>query len=86
VNAQVLTVAPRALARKGIALMLLAMALVPMIDVFAKHLALQGLSALQIIFMRMAYGTLLLLPLVRGSAIVAAGVRSSEPAPSRRSC
>lgn len=64
VNAQVLTVAPRALARKGIALMLLAMALVPMIDVFAKQLALQGLSALQIIFMRMAYGTLLLLPLV----------------------
>lgn len=61
---QVLTVAPQAQARKGIVLMLLAMALVPMIDVFAKQLALQGLSALQIIFMRMAYGTLLLLPMV----------------------
>jgi len=64
VTTQVLTVAPQAQARKGIVLMLLAMALVPMIDVFAKQLALQGLSALQIIFMRMAYGTLLLLPMV----------------------
>lgn len=61
---QALPVAPPSQARKGIALMLLAMALVPMIDVFAKQLALQGLAALQIIFMRMAWGTLLLLPLV----------------------
>ncbi|MFT4148873.1 MAG: DMT family transporter [Paracoccaceae bacterium] len=51
----------------GIALMLAAMALVPMIDVFAKQLAQQGLSALQIIFMRMAFGTILLLPAMIGA-------------------
>lgn len=59
-----LTVAPPSQARKGIALMILAMALVPMIDVFAKKLALQGLPALQIIFMRMLWGTLLLIPIL----------------------
>lgn len=61
---QAIPIAPPAQARKGIALMLLAMALVPMIDVFAKQLALQGLSALQIIFMRMTWGAAILLPVV----------------------
>jgi drug/metabolite transporter (DMT)-like permease len=61
---QAVPVARRLRARTGVALMLLAMALVPMIDVFAKQLALQGLSALQIIFMRMLCGTLFLLPFV----------------------
>lgn len=64
--------------RKGIALMLLAMALVPMIDVFAKQLALQGIAALQIIFMRMTWGTLFLAPVV-----LAAGWRQGWPRPGR---
>ncbi|MEZ5798681.1 MAG: DMT family transporter [Paracoccaceae bacterium] len=63
-RAEALPAPPRPQSRRGVALMLLAMALVPMIDVFAKQLALQGLSALQIIFMRMAYGTVLMLPLM----------------------
>lgn len=61
---QTLPIGPPSRARTGAALMLLAMALVPMIDVFAKQLAQQGLSALQIIFMRMVWGTLLLSPLM----------------------
>lgn len=48
----------------GIVMMMLAMALVPMIDVQAKHLVTGGIPAMQVIFLRMMCGTLLLLPVM----------------------
>lgn len=48
----------------GIVMMILAMALVPMIDVLAKHLVTGGIPAMQVIFLRMTCGTLLLLPVM----------------------
>lgn len=48
----------------GIVMMLLAMALVPMIDVQAKFLVTGNIPAMQIMFLRMLIGTLLLLPLM----------------------
>lgn len=46
----------------GILMMLLAMALVPMIDVQAKYLVTNQIPAMQVVFLRMLLGTLLLLP------------------------
>ena len=48
----------------GIMMMMLAMALVPMIDVQAKHLVIGGIPAMQVIFLRMMCGTILLLPVM----------------------
>lgn len=48
----------------GILMMVLAMALVPMIDVQAKYLVVDGISAMQVVFLRMLCGTALLLPLM----------------------
>ncbi len=48
----------------GILMMMLAMALVPMIDVQAKHLVTDGIPAMQVIFLRMMCGTILLLPVM----------------------
>jgi drug/metabolite transporter (DMT)-like permease len=48
----------------GILMMMLAMALVPMIDVQAKHLVTGGIPAMQMIFLRMMCGTLILLPVM----------------------
>jgi drug/metabolite transporter (DMT)-like permease len=48
----------------GIMMMILAMALVPMIDVQAKHLVVGGVPAMQVIFLRMTCGTILLLPVM----------------------
>lgn len=48
----------------GIMMMMLAMALVPMIDVQAKHLVTGGIPAMQVIFLRMVCGTFLLLPVM----------------------
>lgn len=48
----------------GIVCMVLAMALMPLMDVSAKTLSLQGLPVLQIVFLRMIGGTFLSLPLV----------------------
>lgn len=48
----------------GIVMMVLAMALVPMIDVQAKYLVVDGISAMQVVFLRMLCGTALLLPLM----------------------
>jgi Predicted permease, DMT superfamily len=48
----------------SILLMVLAMALVPMIDVQAKLLVVGGLPAMQVVFLRMLCGTLLLFPLM----------------------
>ncbi|KAB2883422.1 MAG: DMT family transporter [Albidovulum sp.] len=48
----------------GILMMMLAMALVPMIDVQAKHLVVGGIPAMQVIFLRMMCGTILLLPVM----------------------
>lgn len=72
--------APAVLPRAGtgIALMLAAMALVPMIDVFAKQLAQQGLSALQIICLRMSFGSLLLLPFMVGKLRVQSDIFRME--------
>lgn len=46
----------------GIGTMVLAMALVPLVDVQAKYLVTGGILALQVIFLRMLCGTALLLP------------------------
>lgn len=54
--------------RSGIAVMILAMSVVPLIDVLAKFLVLDGLHALQLIFVRMGLGALLVLPMVRRAA------------------
>jgi len=48
----------------GILLMVLAMSLVPMIDVQAKFLVVGGISAMQVVFLRMLCGTLLMLPVM----------------------
>lgn len=48
----------------GILTMVLAMALVPMIDVQAKFLVVNGISAMQVVFLRFLCGTLLLLPVM----------------------
>lgn len=48
----------------GILLMVLAMALVPMIDVQAKLLLLGGISAFQVVFLRMFCGSVLLTPIM----------------------
>ena len=45
-------------------MMVLAMSLVPLIDVLAKFLVLDGIPALQVVFLRMLLGTLLLLPVM----------------------
>ncbi len=50
--------------RAGILMMVLAMSLVPLIDVLAKFLVLDGIPALQVVFLRMLLGTLLLLPVM----------------------
>ncbi|WP_438755126.1 DMT family transporter [Pararhizobium sp. O133] len=49
----------------GIVLMCIAMFVVPIVDVFAKMLVQQGIPPLQTVFLRMAMGTLLLVPVVR---------------------
>lgn len=51
----------------GILMMVLAMALVPMIDVQAKYLVVDGISAIQVVFLRMLCGTALLLPVMMAS-------------------
>lgn len=48
----------------GILMMMLAMMLVPMIDVQAKYLVTNQIPAMQVVFLRMLLGTLLLLPLM----------------------
>jgi len=48
----------------GIAIMVLAMALVPMIDVQAKYLVVAGIPAMQVVFLRMLCGTVLMLPVM----------------------
>lgn len=48
--------------RAGPLVMVAAMAIVPMIDVLAKMLVLDGMSALQVVFLRMALGALIILP------------------------
>lgn len=48
----------------GILMMVLAMSLVPMIDVMAKFLVVDGIPALQVVFLRMLCGTLILLPVM----------------------
>lgn len=48
----------------GILVMVLAMSLVPMIDVQAKLLLLGGISAFQVVFLRMLCGSLLLAPIM----------------------
>ncbi|KQY12314.1 DMT family transporter [Rhizobium sp. Root482] len=49
----------------GIILMCIAMFVVPLADVGAKILVQKGVSPLQTVFLRMLFGTILLLPLVR---------------------
>ena len=46
----------------GILLMVAAMALVPMIDVLAKYLVTDGIPALQVVYLRMLCGTIILFP------------------------
>lgn len=46
----------------GIVMMIAAMSLVPMIDVLAKYLVIDGIAALQVVFLRMLCGTILLFP------------------------
>lgn len=46
----------------GILIMILAMAMVPLIDVLAKHLVVGGIPALQVVCLRMLCGTAILLP------------------------
>ena len=48
----------------GVILMCTAMFVVPLVDVAAKMLGDQGISAFQIVFLRMLMGTLFLLPIV----------------------
>jgi multidrug transporter EmrE-like cation transporter len=48
----------------GVALMLMAMMLLPYLDVVAKFLGQQGMPVMQIVWARMAFGTLLTLPFV----------------------
>lgn len=48
----------------GVILMCIAMFVVPLVDVAAKMLGDQGISAFQIVFLRMLMGTLFLLPIV----------------------
>ena len=48
----------------GVALMLTAMMLLPYLDVVAKFLGQQGMPVMQIVWARMAFGTLLTLPFV----------------------
>lgn len=48
----------------GILMMVLAMTLVPMIDVQAKYLVTSQIPAMQVVFLRMLLGTLLLMPLM----------------------
>lgn len=50
----------------GVALMLGAMALLPFLDVVAKHLGQRGMPVMQAVWARMAFGTLLTLPFVLG--------------------
>jgi drug/metabolite transporter (DMT)-like permease len=59
----------------GIALMLSAMATLPFLDVVAKYLGRQGLSVMQIVWARMAFGSLLTLPF----ALRIAGPRALLP-------
>lgn len=49
---------------KGVALMLTAMAVLPFLDVCAKHLGQQGMPVIQIVWARMAFGLLLTAPVL----------------------
>lgn len=59
----------------GIGLMLLAMAVLPFIDVIAKHLGQQGVPVLQIVWARLFFGALVTLPF----ALKLSGVRGLVP-------
>jgi drug/metabolite transporter (DMT)-like permease len=59
----------------GIGLMLTAMAVLPFLDVIAKHLGQQGVAVLQIVWARLFFGALLTLPF----ALKLAGVRGLVP-------
>src|SRR5690349_8547423 len=50
----------------AIGIMLIAMALLPFLDVIAKHLGDIGVPVIQIVWARMFFGTLLTLPIVVG--------------------
>lgn len=56
----------------GIGLMVLAMAILPMIDVFAKFLGRAGVPILVVVWARATFGTLMMLPLALRSGGVAA--------------
>jgi drug/metabolite transporter (DMT)-like permease len=59
----------------GIALMLMAMAVLPFLDVIAKYLGQQGVPVLQIVWARLFFGALLTMPF----ALKIAGVRGLVP-------
>ena len=59
----------------GIALMITAMALLPFLDVIAKHLGRQGVPVLQIVWARLFFGTFITMPF----ALVLAGPRGLVP-------
>ncbi|MEY4982746.1 MAG: hypothetical protein RIR62_1012 [Pseudomonadota bacterium] len=60
--------APRADSLRGVVLMLAAMAILPFLDVVAKHLGQQGVPILMIVWARMALGAALTLPFALGIA------------------
>jgi drug/metabolite transporter (DMT)-like permease len=62
-------------ALKGIALVLIAMAILPLIDVCAKFLGQQGIPVVQMVWARFFFGTLLTLPL----AVHAVGATALSP-------
>jgi drug/metabolite transporter (DMT)-like permease len=62
-------------ALKGIALVLIAMAVLPLIDVCAKFLGQQGIPVVQMVWARFFFGALLTLPL----AVMAAGTSALRP-------
>ena len=66
---------PRASPRIGIGLMLLAMAILPFLDVVAKYLGQQGVPVLQIVWARLFFGTIITLPFAASQA----GVRGLIP-------